>query len=491
MAIAPWFVCGPAAWLAALGHHRGPESTVPTPAEDWHEAVVDVVIPVCGDQHTIIHCLAALLQQTRPPRQVLLVDDGGVRRDHALQFAREFARANGIALQMVARTWSIGRAATLKRQAREFDGDVLFVIDADTVLVSPDYIERCVRELYQGVGIASACGTVEPLRGPQRRALAAMPAFRRWLGDDDYRDPLAPADRLHRLWRGLGDGYRGHVARVQQDFLDRGLMCRYGGVDMPSGKAIAYRRRYLKDLFDRYEPIRGDDLTAVEDLFIARAFATEGYRSIRLADAVARVQYPEWQHLPQQAWRWTTALLQNDLYFNPLLRTPYTAVRHRLREWRRRRQDRGEPRSRMGGIGAGIEQRRVREAYRQPFGERLTQRQGRPIGTALLLAALERTGYPVALLALALTASWAPLAVLVGIESALAVTLGVRLAPSGGRIAAALQALAATPVRHALMLLEPLALLWFAGGLWLAGRHGWYVRREVDEPWRRGQRRRH
>ena len=468
MAIAPWFVCGPAAWLAALGHPRGPEPTVPTPAEAWQRAVVDVVIPVCRNQHTIIHCLAALLQQSRLPRRVLLVDDGGISRDHALQFAREFARANGIQLQVVMRTWSVGKAVTIKRQARGFDGDVLFVLDGNTVLASADYIERCVRELYQGVGIASACGTVEPLRGAQRRALAAMPAFRRW----------------------LGDSYRGHVAWVQQEFLDRGLMCRYGGVDMPSGEAIAYRRRYLKDLFDRYEPIRGDDLTPVEDLFIARALATEGYRNIRLADAVARVQYPEWQHLPQQAWHWTMALLQNDLYFNPLLRTPYTVVRHRLREWYRRRQDRGEPRARMGGAGAGVEQRRVREAYRQPFGERLTHRQGRPIGTALLLAALERTGYPVALLALTLTANWAWLAVLVGVESALAITVVVRLAAPGRRRGAALQALAATPVRHLLMLLEPLAVLWFAGGLWLAGRHGWYVRREVDEPWRRGRRRR-
>ena len=164
MAIAPWFVCGPAAVLAAFGHRRGPEPTVPTPAEDWRRAVVDVVIPVCRDQRTIIHCLTSLLRQTRQPRRVLLVDDGGVSRDHAVQLAREFARANGIQLQVVVRTWSVGKAVTVKRQARQFDGDVLFVLDANTVLASPDYLERCVRELYQGVGIASACGTVEPLR---------------------------------------------------------------------------------------------------------------------------------------------------------------------------------------------------------------------------------------------------------------------------------------------------------------------------------------
>ena len=138
MAIAPWFVCGPAALLAALGHRRGPDPTVPTPAEDWRTAVVDVVIPVRRDQHTIIHCLTSLLGQTRQPRRVMLVDDGGIARDHAIQLAREFARANGIQLQVVMRTWSVGKAVTIKRQARGFDGDVLFVLDGNTVLASPD-----------------------------------------------------------------------------------------------------------------------------------------------------------------------------------------------------------------------------------------------------------------------------------------------------------------------------------------------------------------
>lgn len=480
MAIAPWFVSGPATLLAAIGHCRGADPTVPTPAEDWRAAVVDAVIPVSRDQHTIIHCLASLLRQTLPPRRVLLVDDGGIRRDHAIQLAREFARANGVELEMVVRTWSIGRAATIKRQAREFDGDVLFVLDADTVLASPDYIERCVRELYQGIGIASACGTVEPLRVAQRRLLAAAPEFRRWLDDDDYRDPLAPPDHLHHLWRQAGDEYRAHVARVQQGFIDRGLMCRYGGVDAPSGEAIAYRRRYLKDLFDRYEPVRGDDLTASEDLFIARAFAMEGYRSIRLADVVAGVQYPRWHYLPLQAWRWTVASLQNDLYFNPLLRTPYTAARHRWREWLRRRHRRSPyPHDRTADL------RRIHEAYRQPFGERLTHRQGRPIGTGLLLLALERVGYPIAVLALALGGWWVALALVAGVEITATLAISAWLGGPGRRGAEALRALLATPPRYALMLLEPFAALWFLGGLWLVGRYRWYVRR-ASEPGRGG-----
>ncbi|KGM53508.1 hypothetical protein N799_11565, partial [Lysobacter arseniciresistens ZS79] len=410
MAMTPWFVSGPAAWLAAAGLWRGPERIEPTPAEDWRDARIDLVIAACRDQATIVHCLAGLAAQTLRPRRVLLVDDGGAERDHGIQLAREFAIANGLALTVVQRTWSIGKAATLKRQARGFAGDVLFVLDGDTVLASPDYIERCVRELYQGVGIASACGTVEPLRPRHRRALAASPAFQRWLAGDDYRDPLQPRDVIDRIAAAIADGYTAHVDRLRQALLGRGLMNLHGGTGEPSGGAIAYRRRYLKDLFDRYEPVRGDDLTAADDLFIARALAMEGYRSIRLDDVVARVRTPPLHQLPRQAWRRAVALMQNDHYFDPLLRSPLSALRHR---WRRLYDPVVTP-----VAGSAGDRRRVREAYRQPFGERLTHRQGRPLGRGLLLLALERAGYPVALLAAGLVCGWGAAGVLVAAEAA-------------------------------------------------------------------------
>jgi glycosyltransferase involved in cell wall biosynthesis len=478
MPAAPWFVCGPVAWVAAAALRRGPEQVVPTPAEDWRQARVDLVIAACRDQPTIIHCLAGIARQTLPPRRILLVDDGGAERDHGIQLAREFARANGMDLQVVQRTWSIGKAATLKRQARSFLGDVLFVLDGNAVLASPDYVERCVHELYQGVGIASVCGTVEPLRPEHRHALARTPAFQRWLAGDDYRDPLESGGRWARLWRRLGDDYRAHIGRLQQGFIDRGLMCRHGGVDAPSGEAIAYRRRYLKDMFDRYEPIRGDDLTAVEDLFIARALATEGYRNVRLADVHAQVQAaPPWR-LPWQAWRWAIALLQNDHYFDPLLRSPLYALRHRWREWRRRR--RGEP-----APGRGSDQRRIREAYRQPFGERLTRRQGRPVGTALLLLALERVGYPVTLLVLGVAGAWGAFTVVAALEILGTLLVSACGAPGGRRVRAVLGTVLATPVRYALIAVELVAVLSFALLLWPARRLRWHVQREVEGVGRR------
>ncbi|MGY0617811.1 glycosyltransferase [Lysobacter sp. A378] len=474
MACVPWFVIGPSTWLAVSGYWSAGDPAVPTPAEDWRRAIVDVVIPVYRNQDTIIHCLASLLRQTRLPRRVVLVDDAGVGRDHAIQFAREFARANGIDLQIVVRAWSIGRAATLKWQARQFTGDVMCVLDADTVLQSPDYIERCVRELYQGVGIASARGSVKPLRQDDRVALASTTPFQYWLGEDGYRDPRAHWPAYRRWWHALGVAYYEHLAQIQQGVVDSGLMRSQGGVACASGGAVAYRRRYLEDMFDRYEPIRGDDLTAVEDQFIALALATEGYRNIRVADVVARTEYPELQHLPRRCWQVSIGLLQCGHYFDVLLRSP-------LRVAQRWTQRRGKPPSRTRGDGDDlqVDLRRVHEAYRQPFGERLTRHQGRPAGTTLMLMALEQLGYPTALYALALTGHWSLLASVVGLEVGAALLLAWWVA-GADRWRALRRAAFVTPLRYALMLTGPWAMAWFAGRLWLWGRYRWFVRRQVD-----------
>lgn len=469
MSPAPWFAAGPGALLAMLGHRRAADPTVPTPAEDWRRAVVDVVIPVCRHQDTIIQCLASLLVQTRLPRRVLLVDDGGVERDHSLLLAREFARANGVRLDTVARGWSIGRAVTLKRQAREYEGDVLVVLDADTVLESPDYIERCVQELYQGVGIASAAGRVLPLDAAARAVVTSLPPFRHWQGDDPYTDPMRADSRWRTRIQALAEGYRSHLTRLQQDFLDAGLMRAHGSVPMGSSGAVAYRRRYLRDLFHRYEPIRGDDLTCLEDHFIALALMNAGYRNIRVLDVVARTRFPALVQLPADARRWAVGFLQIGHYFNVLLLSPF-------RRWERLVRP-GTP----GGAStwSGKETRQVREAYRQAFGERITRQRGRPMGTVLALIALERIGYPVLLWMLLILGQWPLLAVVVGLETAATCAIAGGFARERRGIAA-LQALAWAPLRYGLILQEPLAMGSFAIRLWWRRELGWQVRRDQE-----------
>ncbi len=469
MTSAPWFVAGPGALLAMLGHARDADATVPTPVDDWRLAVVDAVIPICLHQDTIIHCLASLLLQTRLPRRVMLVDDGGPDRDHTLLLVREFARANGVALEIIARGWSIGRAVTLKRQSREFEGDVLLVLDADTVLESPDFIERCVRELYQGVGIASATGRQLPLLPASRALVEASAPFRIWAGDDAGLDSMRPTGYWQALGERIGAGYRGHVARLQQDFLDAGLMRAHGGVPIGNGGAVVYRRSYLRDVFNRYEPYRGDDLTCLDDHFIAMALMNAGYRNLRIADVVSRTHVPPLAGLPAEAGRWTGGFLQIGYYFDVLLRSPL----RRLRPWG------GARKRRSAGNRQGKDARRVREAYRQGFGERNTLERGRPLGMALALTALERIGYPVLLWVLALAGQWELLAGIVALETTATSAIAAWVA-SDRRGIAALQAIAWTPIRYALIVLEPFAVGGFAIRLWWRRELGWYVRRDQD-----------
>ena len=115
---------------------------------------------------------------------------------------------------------------SIKDQARTLDSDVLFVLDSDTILESDNYIERTVQDLYQDVGVASACGRVLPFR------------------------------EKHRL-EGL--------CLFLQRFTVRRPMTICGTTSGMTGCAVAYRRAHLEALFDatgRYRSIEVTDVRA-------------------------------------------------------------------------------------------------------------------------------------------------------------------------------------------------------------------------------------
>ncbi|MCJ0826191.1 glycosyltransferase [Luteimonas sp. 50] len=457
MATAPWFVLSPNALLSAIGLLHGPDKTVPTPAEDWRTAVVDVVIPAYKEEDNIIHCLASLARQTVRPRNVILVEDGA--RDLTVPRAREYAAAAGMHLTVIERASSIGKTPTIKRQSREFDSDVEFILDGDTFLESADYIERCVQELYEGVGIASACGTILPMRPKDRHALAQTEEFRRWHGAPTYDDPHRKRGALHSLWWWITNTYRECLYLFLQRFVYKGQMVFFGGITNPVGCAVAYRRKYIKDLFDRYEPIFGDDLTNSEDIFIGFALNNEGYRNVQLQDVLARSEEPEVQRLPRQVYLWSSSFLQSCYYFDALLRTPFKT----LKRWRKRREEKQ----------SGVEELRlVKEQYRQPFGEKHTLEYGRPIGWAMFLSAVEKIGFPTALIIMLVLRMWEPLAVTIIAELLVSLAALVVVA-RGARIATFFKGIAITPLRYALMVADTYTIGRFAFDLWITGNRKW------------------
>ncbi len=461
MATAPWFVISPNTLLSIIGLLRGPDKTVPTPNKDWHNAVVDVVIPAYKEEDNIILALTSIARQTFKPRNVIVVDDGG--KDRTIERAKAFSEIVGLNVTVIERASSIGKTPTIKRQAREFDNDVEFILDGDTFLESDDYIERCVQELYQGVGIASACGTILPMRLKDRAAIAETPEFKKYMGGDTFDDPFKYMGRLHLTWWWITNLYRECLYTFLQRFVYHGQMVFFGGITNPVGCAVAYRREYIKDLFDHYEPIFGDDLTNSEDIFIGFALNNEGYRNIQLMDVMARSEEPEVQKLPRQVYLWSSSFLQSCYYFDQLLRSPFKSPK---RAWRRFK-------AWKSGEAKRIEEMRtVKEQYRQPFGEKFTMETGRPIGWVMFMSAFEKIGFPTALIILIILRMWEPLAVTMLAEVLL--STGVLVAVSkGARIKAFFKAIFVTPLRYVLMVLEVVTIVRFATDLWITGNRKW------------------
>ncbi len=276
MATLPYFVLSPSTILSLLGLLRGPDHTKPTPAENWRDAKVDVIIPALNEADNIALCLASVMRQTMRPRNIFLIDDGSC--DRTVDRALAFCAHHGVALTAIRRRTPIGKTPTIKRQSRELDSDVEFILDADTVLQSEDYIARTVESLYEAVGIASAFGTVLPQRLSDRREVEEWPEIREFAAAHGAHAVTRQRTRLENIARGVTNAYRDVLYVYLQRFIYRGQLAFFGTTSNPVGCAVAYRRKYVKSLFDYVSPILGDDLTNSEDIFIGLAMLNEGRR---------------------------------------------------------------------------------------------------------------------------------------------------------------------------------------------------------------------
>jgi len=103
------------------------------------------------------------------------------------------------------------------------------------------------------------------------------------------------------LRRGITNLYRETLYLFLQRFVYRGQLAFFGTTSNPVGCAVAYRRKYVKALFDHISPILGDDLTNSEDIFIGFAMLNEGYRNIQLTDVYAGPWNPKCSGCPARS----------------------------------------------------------------------------------------------------------------------------------------------------------------------------------------------
>jgi len=461
MATTPYFVLSPTTIVSLLGLLRGADKTEPNPAENWEEAVVDVVIPALNEEEHIALCLDALTKQTLKPRRVILVDDGS--NDRTYNYAQQYADSVDMEILLIHRQKPIGKTPTIKRQAREFDADVEFILDGDTVLESPNYIERVVQELYKGVGIASACGTVLPLRERDRQRVLQSTALQRFIKANPEVNFEHRPGIFHRLQGGIATMYREALYLFLQHFVYHGQMVFFGTIINPVGCAVAYRRKYLLELFDHYEPVLGDDLTNSEDIFVGFALLDQGYRNIQLMDVFARSMEPEVGRLPRQLYFWSSSFLQCTYYFDELVRSPFKAGKRYLQRFKKGHREKQRE----------IEEKRtIREAYRQPFGIDYSRTYGRPMGWIIFASALEKVFFPTTMLIMTILRMWEALLITVAIETAVSVGI-LAIIAEGRRFKMLVKGLLLTPVRYSVLAFDFITIMRFAVDLWITKNRRW------------------
>jgi Glycosyl transferase family 2 len=430
--ISYWFL-SPSLMMAMIGKLRGWDRTVSTPTVDWRKVVVDVVLPAKNEEKAIALALSSLTQQDFPYRRVVVFDDGST--DQTSQVVERYRELSGREIQLVRREKSIGKTPSLREFCEQTDADAMVILDADTVLVSPNYISRLVEELYKNAGVSAACGEVMPLTQRRRNQIAKADQNVRAVQSEFSLATPAKEGFWLRFLTTLTILYRAPMYILLQRTLYDGTLKLFGGQLNPVGCAVAYKVNRLKECFTYAKPRVGDNLSMSEDIYIGHFFNWKGYRSMQVIGVHCESTEPPITRLPRQLFLWSSAFLQSTYYFIDL---PLSPLRHLTRLFAAKEKTPQQ----VDGEG----KRKVKEQYRAAWGEGVTRRNGRPVGWLELFSLLEKLFYPLVLLYLF---AFNPEAffITIGAEAVLCMLLIMMTADSGSRFKYAAMIVPATPVR--------------------------------------------
>jgi glycosyltransferase involved in cell wall biosynthesis len=120
---------------------------------------VSVVVPLHNGERYVAEALRSILEQTFPPREVIVVDDGST--DSGPAIVRGFATAVRCVSQPQA-----GLAAALNHGFREASGSLIASLDADDLWM-PDKLALQVAAMEADPGLDLVFGGVEQFHSPE------------------------------------------------------------------------------------------------------------------------------------------------------------------------------------------------------------------------------------------------------------------------------------------------------------------------------------
>jgi peptidoglycan/xylan/chitin deacetylase (PgdA/CDA1 family)/spore germination protein YaaH/drug/metabolite transporter superfamily protein YnfA len=242
----------------ALGHWARRRSSRPMGRPGVALPSVTVIIPARNEERVIGKALAAINGLRIRPSQVMVVDDGST------DATVEQVRARGVTVVTQPHR---GKAWALNRGLLDARGDVVVVLDADTIL-EPDFLDRVLPH-FADPDVAAVAGNVKV--GNRRRLLAKLQA----------------------------------VEYITSLNLDRRAQAALNVVSVVPGAAGAFRRAALVDIGGY------PDETLVEDMDLTVTLLRAGWRVPYEPRAVAHTEAPEHvMDVIRQRRRWSFGTLQ-------------------------------------------------------------------------------------------------------------------------------------------------------------------------------------
>ena len=131
---------------------------------------VSVILPAFNNGTSLHATIASLQQQSAHITEIMLVNEGS--SDHTLAIARALKRS-GVPITIIQHGTRTGKSAAINHAARFASGDVILVLDADTIVADSHAVAR-LAEAFSDPSVAAACGNLIVRNGDESLSTAVQ-----------------------------------------------------------------------------------------------------------------------------------------------------------------------------------------------------------------------------------------------------------------------------------------------------------------------------